>query len=58
MSKHNNYNKNFEIYLENMKSFDTSLLSKEEEEKLTKDYYNSHDKKTFEMLFYITWDLL
>lgn len=54
MSKHNNYNKNFEIYLENMKSFDTSLLSKEEEEKLTKDYYNSHDKKTFEMLFYIT----
>ena len=28
MSKHNNYNKNFEIYLEDMKSFDTSLLSK------------------------------
>lgn len=51
MSKYSNVNKNLKIYLDDVKFFDTSVLSKEEEEKLTKDYYNNRDKKTFEMLF-------
>ena len=54
MSKYNaldNTNKNLRIYLDDVKSFDTSLLSKEEEELLTKQYYSNHDEKTFEKIF-------
>ena len=40
----------YAMYEDDMKQFDTSLLSKEKEKKLVYRYYNNHDKKAYEEL--------
>ena len=40
----------YAMYEDDMKQFDTSLLSKENEKELVYRYYNNHDKKAYEEL--------
>ena len=40
----------YAMYEDDMKQFDTSLLSKEKEKELVYRYYNNHDKKAYEEL--------
>ena len=42
----------YAMYEDDMKQFDTSLLSKENEKELVYRYYNNHDKKAYEELMH------